>query len=346
MPSQRNAIMNRRQVLKTLGASGMVASAGCLGGGEGGGNQFTLISGPEGVLLYGVGSSMSATLRQHSDYVVNVQGGPSGQAMAELVQGNNELAAASAYLVQNTVEGKGRWEDIPIDHEPMQLMTMMDQRTAAVTKTNTDIQNYEDLGGTQVGLGPAGASYNDPWKEAINTITDGGEIEFTPTEASQEASAISADRVDAQVIPIHVNRLNPSHVNPVYVENDVRLLSYTEENANTVREEVGIGVDATPNDELPDNIAEFTSDPETFLTRSRYSLLGSDQISTDAAYEMMTALWENNGHFVEGHAGAQVFSELEYWLTTIVPEIPVHPGAAEFFQEHDVWSDEYEVAEI
>lgn len=367
--SQRSPLgssINRRSALKYLSAGGVSLLAGCSGGdgadgdsdgssGDGGGSTgggsssgqtYTLISGPEGVLVYGVGSAMSATLRQNSDIVVNVQGGPSGQGLAELLRGNNDLATASAYLIQNALAGEEEpWSEVEVQQEPMQMMTMMDQRTGAVTKTSSDLQFMSDVGGSTVGLGPSGASFNDPVRDAINVAVGDGSVDYQPTSVGQEASALASDRVDAQVVPIVVNHLNPSHISQMYVENETRIMSYQEDVVEQIRSQTNVGLAATPNGDLPDNVVEFAGENESVLTQSRYSLLGTSDVSADTVYTYLSTLWENREQFGEAHAGARAFSDIEFWTVSVVPDIPVHPGAAEFYQEMDVWSDEYEIGD-
>lgn len=367
---------SRRSVLKAISVGGAGLLAGCAGGdggdgddsgggsdggdgggstgdgggstgdGSGGNGPYTLVSGPEGVLVYGVGSAMSATARQHSDVVINVQGGPSGQGLAELLRGNNQLAAASAYLVLKALRGEGDpWASVEVQQEPMQIMTMMDQRTGAVTKTSSDFHYLEDVAGATVGYGPAGASFNDPWQEVIDIAVGDGDVEYQPIAVGQESSSLASGRVDVQVVPMFVNHLNPSHISQVYVENDARVMSFQSETVEQIRAETDVGVAATPNSDLPDNVAEFTGESESMLTQARYSLLGTSEVPADTVYTFMQTLWENREQFGEAHAGARAFSDIEFWTTSVVPEIPVHPGAAEFFQEMDVWDDQYEVGD-
>lgn len=377
--SQRSPLgssINRRSALKYLSAGGVSLLAGCSGGdggdgssggdgsdgdsdgssgdgggstdggGSGDGQSYTLISGPEGVLVYGVGSAMSATLRQNSDIIVNVQGGPSGQGLAELLRGNNDLATASAYLIQNALAGEGEpWSEVEVQQEPMQMMTMMDQRTGAVTKTSSDLHFMSDVGGSTVGLGPSGASFNDPVRDAINVAVGDGSVDYQPTSVGQESSALASDRVDAQVVPILVNHLNPSHISQVYVESDTRIMSYQADVAEQIRSQTNVGLAATPNGDLPDNVVEFAGESESVLTQSRYSLLGSSNVPADTVYTYLSTLWENREQFGEAHAGARAFSDIEFWTVSVAPEIPVHPGAAEFYQEMDVWNDEYEIGD-
>jgi TRAP-type uncharacterized transport system substrate-binding protein len=219
----------------------------------------------------------------------------------------------------------------------------MDQRTGPITKTSSGLQLVNELGGSTVGLGPSGASFNDPVKTAINIAVGDESVEYSTTAVGQESSKLASGRVDAQVSPIVVNQLNPSHISQVYVESDTLIMSYDSEAVDKIRSETNVGLAATPNSELPDNVKEFATESETVLTQSRYSLLGSEQIPSDTVYELLTTLWENREQFGQSHAGARAFSDIEFWTTSVVPDIPVHPGAAEFFKEMDVWSDEYQI---
>jgi TRAP-type uncharacterized transport system substrate-binding protein len=74
-----------------------------------------------------------------------------------------------------------------------------------------------------------------------------------------------------------------------------------------------------------------------FLTNDIY-LVASKELTDEAAYEAVKALWEHNQELGEAYPGLKTWTRER--MVSSNAFIPYHPGAIKFFKEKAVWSKE------
>lgn len=365
--------LTRRESLKTIGGVAALTSlAGCSGGGggdggsdggggdsgtegqggdgdqSGGGDQstpqptstFGIISGPQNGVTFLMHNAAAGVLDRESDVGLDVVSGTSGESMVRLVSGDNELAFGTAAAGLNAMNREDQFSQVEFNHELYQVMTQTTLIEPIIVPTSSDYQYWSDLEGASIATGTQGSTYQRYYRRALDIAVGEGNYELVHQGATEIPQEFSAGRVDAAGGPGIVSGLTPGFMQQMYSDNDVRLLGLTDETEQAIRDHEFLSLETLPNGDFGDSIEEYTDESETTTVRVDYPHYSTDKVDADSVYNLLTALWDNRQALIDAHEGWRLFEDDEVWTGTLHPEIPVHPGAVEFFEEKDLWSDE------
>lgn len=344
--SKTSSITNRRTFLSALGAGALAGLAGCsesLGSSGEVKNEYSFSTGPSDSLAFGMANQMASVLAQNSDQTMNVEGSTGTQAVSLLAQGETDLAYSSTFVGLNAKARREPFDDIEFNHELSQVISYYYIHVGQVAKTSSDLQRYSDVAGKPIGPGPSGASYWPPFEYALLKQISEDQLVKQNSSVSQFSNYLASDRVAAAGGPLNINGNIPSFTQQMYSENDVRLLSWSDEAISAIQEDPRVQGSMVPNDSMGD-IQEYTSDEETFMISAVYNIWGSDRMPEQTVYDMLNTLWKQRSSLPDAHAGFGPWTEDEFWTSSFTSEIPVHPGTERFLKEKGLWSDEYTVA--
>jgi TRAP transporter TAXI family solute receptor len=360
-----NNSSTRREAIKYLGGTAAVtALAGCMGGGgddsggdgdsgsDSGGDgttqsgpepedfsTFRLISGPQNGVTFLMHNAAAGVLDRETDLGLDVVSGTSGESMSRLVGGESELAFGTAKAGIDAVDRAGPFGQVDFNHEFYQVSTQTTLIEPVVVPTGSEYRTWSDLEGASIATGPQGSTYQAYYREALNNILGEGNYELVHQGVSEIAQEFSAGRVDAAGGPGIVSGLTPGFMQQMYSDNDIRLLGLSEESQGMIDEHPWLSVQTLPNSAFGDSIEEYTQDSETTTVRVDYPHFSTDKVSADSIYNLLDALWSNREALIDAHPAWELFSEDSVWTGALNPEVPVHPGAVQFFEENDLWDD-------
>jgi TRAP-type uncharacterized transport system substrate-binding protein len=228
----------------------------------------------------------------------------------------------------------------------MQVMSYYYIAVGLVVDAATDMQNYAALAGDPITVGSKDFSFFQPLHKSLtNYVMSEDDFVHRNYKLTQLGSALSSGDVTAAGGPLYINTLTPSYVQKLYSENDTRLLSFTDDVKQKIKDDPRIQTRTVANDAFG-AISEFTAEDETFIPSANFVWFASDKMSTETVYNLLSTIWENKSSLPEAHAGFGPWTDAEFWTDHLVPQIPVHPGSAKFLKEHDLWRDELEVGEL
>ena len=248
----------------------------------------------------------------------------------------NTVATCSAFLVQQAIEGKGKFAEKP-------LPQMKDYRALWSNSVllihfmtfDPDIKTVKDLEGKRVGMGSKGAG---AWGQIptvmFETLGIKPKLEYLGNSPSQKA--LVEGKVDAAICLTYTNaEIKAMIPNVVYTETvavpgkEVLIVHWGEAETKKLLDELGTMVTAF---EIPPNSGAWENQPETMWLMASAGGWGVwNTFPEDVAYEMVMMWAANYTKFVERHAQMQVVS-LETMAKGYPKEI-YHPGALKAYEE-------------
>lgn len=202
-----------------------------------------------------------------------------------------------------------------------------------MVRADSDIQTLEDLRGRRVMPSPAGSSTATMWNvlfEAAGILDD---IEWTYGSWRETYDALRGRAVDC--IPSLLTNGRPAPVlSELVATTPVRMLPLSQDLIAAAQEiNPGISLGIIP-------AANVDTLEEDAAAASFSGVLGaSPNVEEDIAYTVMTAIFDN----VEEVLALGVQFEdigLEFGAEYLVRGFPVHKGAARYFKEKGVWTDD------
>ncbi|RQH02375.1 TAXI family TRAP transporter solute-binding subunit [Natrarchaeobius oligotrophus] len=340
----------RRSFLTKAGAVGALTStgllAGCLGDEEGGeDDEYTFGAGPSDSMSFAMANQFAHNIESNSDHSVDLTSQPSSQALSLVLGGENEMAWATGFIGQQAATQEGPFADVEMNYTPMQIMSYYYMRIGLVAPVDSDIEYYSDLAGEDFAPGPAGASFYPPFEMALQETLSDDEITPRHMDVSELADGLAEERAVAAGGPLKMNGIIPAFMEQAYSQNDCRLLAWEDAAIDAIQNNPMLSGVYESNDEMGD-IQEFTTSDETFVVSADFVVYGSEQVSEDTVYEMLETLWNNRDGLEEGHAAFAPFQDDEFWVENLTTELPVHPGAASFYEDQGIWSDDFDVGEV
>lgn len=372
-----NSTVDRRAFLGTAATASVGLLAGCSGGGGNGGggtttqqeggstggttttttqqdtdgggsltkSEFTFTTGPSGSLAFQMANQLATRLKRASDLVMNVKAATSSQSVALLVTGQTDVAYATSIVGRRAVNKSGSFGKLEHKQNLMQVMSFYWIRVGLAAATGSDIKYYSDLPGNTIAPGPSGASYLAPFKIALDEAgVTYDDLDVVSSGPSQLAGILSSGDAAAAGGPLYINNLVPSFVQRIYSQNDVRMLGWKQGVIDKIKQNDKVSGFSVPNSELGKDIEKFTSSEQTFMPSANYVMYSSGGMPSQTIYTMLNTIWENLDQLSKAHPGFKPWKQKEFWMSNMIPAIPVHPGAAKFYKEKGIWSEEFTVA--
>lgn len=345
--------VSRRKFLAGTAAGSVGLVAGCSAGGSGtpttssgSSNTFTYSTGTSASLAFSMGNAWSSVLRNNSDLTMNVKSSTSSQSVSSLVRGQTDIAYSTTLFGKRAKNREGAFAEIDFQREPLQLPAYYFMRTGLVTTVDSGIEYYGDLTDKSINPGPSGTSFWEVLEIALSVATDDSLPDVRNSGVQQFSSALSSGRVDAVGGPLYTNNLVPSFMQQVYSQNDVRLLGFRPEVVEELESDSRVPIVRVPNGGTLGDIQEYTMEDETVIPSSNYVNYTTNAMSEETIYNLYKTSWDNKQALAEAHAGLRPWTNAEFYIELMTPEIPVHPGAKRFLEEVGAWKSEYTVGEM
>lgn len=355
-------IRSRRQLLKGVGTAatvGMFGLAGCTGDGNGGngngdgngsngngnGNgdgpqQLTFATSVEGSTAFRIGSTLGEYLREEGltdlfelNAVVS-SGATGGYRMMD--EGEAELSTPSTYELEASPD-EGPFEDDTLNSfdSVRQLRGNYSVQPFLVVPSDSGINEWSDLEGQTVSFGSAGAGTRVP-SETILDIEIGLEnVTAEYVDYGDQPAALRGGRVDAIFGYVNNSTIAPGWMQELDATVDWEHIPYTDEGRAEFEEQLPYASTFEING--GDFFESFTDTITAYnLT---YVVTTTADLDEEVAYEFAKLSYEHGEELLEADNAMDFYPDPDRFLGTIHPDVPVHQGAFDYYEEEGLWGD-------
>jgi TRAP transporter TAXI family solute receptor len=285
-------------------------------------SSITIGTGSQGGTYFTYGSGFGAMISEDLgvNAAVEITGGPV-QNVTLVETGEHQMGFVTLGPADEAYRGESPL--MPgVPHENVRaLFPMYQTPLQAAVLASSDIQNFQDLKGKRIGVGPAGGTSATYWTRYFEATDDSAKI--SNAGGSDTAGQLKDGLIDAFV---YAAGLPTGAYAQLAVENDVRFLSMGDETLAKMKEIAPAMQDFT----IPANTYE--DQPEDLRTVSLWNFaIAHQDMPESLAYEITKLAMENSERMVQVHAAAKE-TLAENVLKNAV--IPFHPGAVKWFEEN------------
>lgn len=289
---------------------------------EGWPDSITIGTGSQGGTYFGYGSGFATMIGEELglNAGVEITGGPV-QNVTLVQTGDHDMGFVT--LGPADEAWKGESELMPgVPHDQIRaLFPMYQTPLQAAVLASSDIQSISDLGGKRVGVGPATGTSAAYWPRYFEAT--GMDVTISHAGGADTAGQLKDGLIDAFV---YAAGLPTGAYSQLAVENDVRFLSMSEEELNTMLEAVPAMSPFT----IPANTYEDQPEDVQTVSLWNFAIAGAD-MPDSLAYELTALAMENHERMVQSHAAAKETLPEHVDKNQV---IPFHPGAKKWFEEN------------
>lgn len=344
----------RRNIVKGITGIGLASIAGCVGGSGGDSGGVAIGHTGEGSIAGGVALSIQRVMDEHSDEITVTPEGTGGDPSSVRLLEQNELdgAVMGPYSVLFAEEGVTPFAEQQPDPDQLPLQCFSGALINAMwlAREDTDLETTDDLidSDAQIwALDPEWGFHSLVRRTLKQVELDNGETfwenikdRLVNVSSSDAAGALEEGRIDAAMTLGSSYRGLPSYAAEKDARADLRALKQSENIYQTV-------------DSHPAMTAEYVSPDvwgweqdlgvdEMLSWSTPHTLWLSEDVSADVAYNIMSTVKENGEMYTDTAETNLELTDIEN-MAYHFEDFPFHPGARDFFQEHDLWKDSYEV---
>ena len=333
----------RRDVVKGAATLGVVGLAGCS---DDDGDEVTITIGgtSTGSSTQAAGQALARAAQQHSDFVnisvqetdgwtANLYEYDDGQIPAMGVD-NNSLAKALA--------SEGPFGDDPVDTLPHQGFLFTSLQIHWVGLEGSGVESTEDLreGGYTIYPIQPGFGTRLLTEEIIREADMWEQNDILNVDTGDIPGAVEEDRVDV----LCLYGANGVDLAGWCQEVDVRsggrlnLLEVDEEFRDTIRDHPGAIYEELEPYGYEQEVEEYTDEMVCWSLAGQWAF--SPEIPARATEEVCRLALEHEDTLRESDPTTLEYSP-EAMTATVIPELEVHEGVADFFDDNGVWDDSW-----
>ena len=341
--------MKRRLLAITLVAAlALALFAGCGtdtpggGSGSGGGTNTTLTWGAGTLggtiqLMATAGASVLQDKVEGLTVTVQATGG-SIENCRLLASGDLDIGHTTQ--MYDAYVGQGPFADDGPNDKILALMNLYNVESVAIVKADSDIQSLEDLEGKRVVLGPTGSGIASMAAAMMAAYGyDDSNCDMLNLANEQAVDALKDGTVD-MIWGFSSAKVPASYLEALYTTTDCRALEQDPEKIAAACEQSKDFFQST-----------ITAGTFPFLEEDYINLaspaeqFASAALSEDMAYTFVKTICENVNDLATYYAPATCIT-VEDALHGLPKDVPIHPGAAKYYQEVGVWDDAYTIGEM
>lgn len=332
--------LSRRRALAGIGAASTFGLAGCTGNldelGGGGGGNLRMATSTSDTSAYQMSQGIAKVVNENND-AIQLDARPSDgakQSMRLMDKGELDLAYTDTLNANRIVNEQGEYEDDPFDNEMRQVFHYYDIQGGLVTRENTGIETVNDLAGKKASPNPVGTAMRDVMTEHLSHAEGADDIEELALGYGEEASALKEGRADV-VTDIRINaELTPSYVQEQYsIVDDAWLLHWPDEVVESIRGDDRINGDYYAADQMEG--PNYGDRSEEWWTDTVYVIFTKASVEAEYVNELLQTMWDNMDALAEYHSLAGAWADKSFLSGKFNPNIPVHEGAKQFFDNID-----------
>lgn len=344
---------SRRQYLKGLGVTGMIGLAGCnaLNSGDKGGS-WTIGTSTEGSAGFDLGQIKASLFQDHSDTLtLDAITTPGYFSNVELTaQGEIDVAQAWGRDVSNAHNNEADFADEPVENPPINAAPAeLSSYNWFVTYEDSDIETLQDIEGRDdllVNPGPAGAGTTIMNEDVLRMAGVYNEDQIVYMSFGDRPSRVRERELDLWTFSVISTAVNPAD-SEVAETVDIKPVPPTEETRQQIEDHQIYQQTDFSREIAGEVLSDFPESwPAHFMVAS--SGFVPPDASDDLVREYVRTLVENQEEFRDesGFAAHFGFGDSPLLGLSGLPEdVPVHPAAAEYYQDEGLWDDAFDVYE-
>ena len=287
-----------------------------------GGKQVTLATGGTSGTYYAVGGAMQSTLNSKlSKTQLNVTSTGASTANVNLItDGEAQLAILQSDVIYYAHNGINTFEKTGKETSALWVAGLYNETVQIIA--TTDITDVSQLKGKTVCVGDVGSGTEINAKQVLAayglTFDD---INVVHGSFQVGVDGIKDGKVDAAFT---VAGAPTTAITDLATTNKFNMLSLTDEALATINKDYPFLVQ----DNLPAGTYKGI-DQETKCVAVQAALVASEKLSTDAVYELLKAMFDNEAALETAHAKFQYLDAAVACKGTV----PLHPGAEKYYKE-------------
>ncbi|MFC6907044.1 TAXI family TRAP transporter solute-binding subunit [Halalkalicoccus tibetensis] len=340
---------DRRELLAQMGGAGTIIVAGCLddvrdaGGGGGDEGEWSLGTSSEGSSSFRIGSGYAEFIeREDISETVNLEAvvtEGTGASYRRTDSGDFEVGGSTTEALGSSIEdGVYDGEEMQNAENIRQIQGYMGFYNFVIGNREAGIETWEDLEGRSVAVSSAGAAARVPYEEVLDFGIGMDNIDAEYMAFADIPEAMRAGQIDAAVtwasnrsVPIGWFQEIDATVNWVALEFDDDLVEHVEN-------DLEYSEYAQLDEGEVDDITEGYGEPiDTFtLTYLWVTLAERDP---EVIYEMCEITDEYGEDMYEEENIMGFFTDPDDYVGNLHPDVPVHEGAYNYYQDIGIWDD-------
>lgn len=334
--------LTRRKLLKTSGSAALGGTAlSALGLGAPAFAQDKIYqwgSASLGSTGYQIITVLSAAVAKHTDLrssALSTAGG--AENMALIGEGIIDFGQSTTSDWYPALSGEGRYEGNPVD--AVQMFSYMVWQANPLVRADSDIHTLDDLRGRRVSPSTAGGANAGLWEAVFKAAGIYDDIDWTYGSWREVYDGLASGGIDA--IPVLLAAGERSGlVEELESSVETRIIPIPEE---VIEEAQKINPGVMKSTVTPE---QYPSLSEPMLMVAYAGILAAHpDVSEEAAYAVTKAVYENAEEIRRTGGPRLDLIRLDTATEYLIPQYPVHAGAARYFQEAGVWRDDLTIAE-
>ncbi len=340
----------KRMMTATAAGLVLVSLAACGGddggdsnGGDGGGDTTGAATGQEGDfvtdLTFGTGGAAGTYFPLGSEYANiledNVDGitvnaietGASVENLGQIFQEQMQLGLTQNDTAIAAINGEGDFEGAQVDNVGW-MGKLYPEAAHIITLESAGIESVEDLEGKRVAVGPPGSGTRAV-SDAILAAhgIEEGDYEAFEEEFGDAQGLLQDGNLDASIFVIGT----PSgSLNELAATNDVHLVSLEQSVADEIAADSNFETYTLSSDTY-----DFLEEDVTTLSVFAALVGSTTQVSPEVGYEITKAIYENADQITLPQGDLITVEE----ALVGQGDVPLHPGAEQYFQEQGLLNE-------
>lgn len=299
-----------------------VLSAGLAAGSAQAEEQLLIGSTSTSSSQYGYFVSVGQIINQHVDGVRSsvVETGATVDNLRRIVRGQVDMGLVTTNVGYHAYAGEGDFEGRPVDNRLLWVYSAAPQNV--VMREDAGVSSMADLEGVRLNPGITGSATEATTVGVMETL--GISPEYVRGSTTDVVAGVKDNRMAGYVKSGVGNRLDGSSLD-ISTFTPIQVLSLTDEQADTLRERMpDISVV-----EIPAGAAEGI--PAYTTWSFGLAMHSSPDLDEEIAYQVVKAVMENPEPQISALANLAEVDLAE--LTLESGTVPLHPGAARYFEE-------------
>lgn len=290
-------------------------------------DSLTLGTGGTTGTYYAVGGVMATVLNpvlEESSLTVTSTG--ASKANIQLVDvGEADLAIVQNDVMYYAYTGTDLFEDEGA-YETFSTVAGLYDETVQIVTCDSSIQSIADLKGKTVSVGDAGSGTEFNAKQILEAYDMSfDDINVVNASFGDSADSLKDGKIDAAFI---VAGAPTTAVVDLATTKSVTLVQLDEEHIKKLQENYDFYTETV----IPAGTYDGVEEDATTVS-VRATLIASNDVSEDAVYELLKAMFDNQDSLIAGHAKFE-FLNLEDAVKGI--SVPFHAGAVKYFEEQGI----------
>lgn len=354
MSRNQHTARNRRSYLKTIGAVSTIGLAGCMGGGSGNdandessndsdgeseGSNLILSTASEATANFAMMQGVASVINDNSDRV-HLDVRPS-EGMATnvgiLARGDADLGLVTNSLAYQVQEGMEPFGDVDIELRQIVHTASSDH---FLLSHNGNFTSIDEIGpNTAASPGPSGSSIREYLDHALSTV--GVEYDERSIGFGEQGNALNEGQIDVgfgSFMNSNTEPTEPGWVEQIKGATTPDILDIPDDMWGTLEDDPMVETLELEHD--PDGYGTVPS-PIRLLPQATY-VVGTDDVSDELIYDMLSTQYEHRQELQEYHDLAGYYETEDHWTSLAFENTAFHSGAADFYEEQGMWKEDFE----